>query len=50
MKGDWHIGILLATDAIRGNQHVVGETLFPHNIGMAASHNSENFANLGFWT
>ncbi|CAD8177453.1 unnamed protein product [Paramecium octaurelia] len=40
---------LLGTDAIRGNQHSVGEILFPHNIGLAASNNVENFKNSAKW-
>ncbi|CAD8082812.1 unnamed protein product [Paramecium primaurelia] len=40
---------LLGTDAIRGNQHSVGEILFPHNIGLAASNNVENFRNSAKW-
>ena len=31
--------ILLGTDAIHGNQHVTGTVLFPHNIGLGATHN-----------
>lgn len=38
---------LLGTDAVHGNQHVVGSVLFPHNIGMAATHNASNFYNSG---
>jgi beta-glucosidase len=30
---------LLGTDAVHGNQHVSGTILFPHNIGLACSHN-----------
>jgi beta-glucosidase len=39
----WEISILSGTDAVHGNQHIIGEVLFPHNIGMAATHNKKNF-------
>ncbi|MCC6712129.1 MAG: glycoside hydrolase family 3 C-terminal domain-containing protein [Candidatus Dadabacteria bacterium] len=35
------IPIFIGTDNIHGNQHVVGEVLAPHNIGLAASHDPE---------
>jgi beta-glucosidase len=31
--------LLQGTDAIHGNQHVVGSIIFPHNIGLGATHN-----------
>lgn len=31
--------LLLGTDAIHGDQHVVGSIIFPHNIGLGATHN-----------
>lgn len=46
----YSIKLLLGTDAVHGDQHGVGNVLFPHNIGLSCSHNSDNFANLGFWT
>jgi beta-glucosidase len=30
---------LLGTDAVHGNQHVSGTILFPHNVGLACTHN-----------
>lgn len=42
--------LLLGTDAVHNNQHVVGTILFPHNSGLACSHNSANFFNAGYWT
>jgi len=45
--GNYKIYPLLGTDAVHGNQHVVGQPLFPQNIGMAASHNNQNFKNAG---
>lgn len=44
------IKLLLGTDAVHGDQHVVGNILFPHNIGLSCSHNPGNFENLGYWT
>ena len=41
---------LLGTDAVHGNQHVSGTILFPHNSGLACTHNPENFYNAGYWT
>ena len=46
----WEISIMSGTDAVHGNQHIIGEVLFPHNIGMAATHNKKNFYNAGYWT
>ena len=40
----------LGTDAVHGNQHVSGTILFPHNVGIACSHNPDNFRNAGKWT
>jgi beta-glucosidase len=48
-KGKITIRLLLGTDAVHGNQHVLGTILFPHNIGLAASHNPQNFANAATW-
>ena len=31
--------LLLGTDEVHGNQHVLGSPLFPHNIGLGATHN-----------
>ncbi|NGX49728.1 MAG: Beta-glucosidase BoGH3B [Candidatus Anoxychlamydiales bacterium] len=31
--------LLIGNDAIHGNQHIPGEILFPHNIGLGATHN-----------
>lgn len=41
---------LLGTDAVHGNQHVSGTILFPHNVGLACTHNPSNFKNAGKWT
>lgn len=37
------IKLLLGTDAVHGNQHVLGEVLFPHNIGLASTFNPSHF-------
>jgi beta-glucosidase len=50
INGKYEITMLSGTDAVHGNQHIIGEVLFPHNIGLAASHNTENFENAGYWT
>jgi len=42
--------LLLGTDAVHNNQHVVGTILFPHNTGLACTHNAANFFNQGYWT
>ena len=47
---EYEINPLLGTDAVHGNQHVAGSVLFPHNIGLACSHNPKNFYNAGYWT
>lgn len=31
--------LILGTDEVHGNQHVLGAPLFPHNIGLGATHN-----------
>lgn len=31
--------LLIGNDAVHGNQHMPGEILFPHNIGLGATHN-----------
>ena len=31
-----HLGI----DAVHGHSNIVGATLFPHNVGMGATHNT----------
>ena len=46
----YEIRPFLGTDAVHGNQHVSGTILFPHNSGLACSHNLMNFYNAGKWT
>ena len=49
-KKTYRIKLLLGTDAVHNDQHTVGRVLFPHNIGLSCSHNSDNFYNMGYWT
>ncbi len=42
--------LLLGNDAIHGNQHVVGAILFPHNIGLGATHNPSLVNTIAAWT
>lgn len=39
----YSVGLLLGTDAVHGDQHSVGNVIFPHNIGLSCSHNEGNF-------
>jgi beta-glucosidase len=49
-SGKYKVKFLLGTDAVHGDQHTVGNVLFPHNIGLSCSKNEANFENVGFWT
>ncbi|MGB7978903.1 MAG: glycoside hydrolase family 3 N-terminal domain-containing protein [Chlamydiales bacterium] len=42
--------LLLGTDAVHGNQHVVGSVLFPQNIGLGATHDPNLINLVGAWT
>lgn len=42
--------LLLGNDAVHGNQHVPGAVIFPHNIGMGATHNPSLVGTAGQWT
>lgn len=42
--------LLLGTDAIHGDQHVTGTILFPHNIGLGATHNPALIEKVAYWT
>jgi beta-glucosidase len=46
----YEIKMLLGTDAVHNDQHVSGNILFPHNIGLSCAHNPDHFYNLGKWT
>jgi len=41
---------LIGIDAPNGNQHVLGSVLFPHNIGLSATHDPELFCAAGYFT
>ena len=41
------IPIIYGVDAVHGHQHVVGATIFPHNIGLGATRNPELVHQIG---
>lgn len=45
-----HIRLLLGTDAVHGNQHVANAVIFPHNIGLGATHDPELIKQIAAWT
>ena len=46
----YKIKLLLASDAVHGDQHTLGTILFPHNVGLSCSRNPNHYENMGFWT
>lgn len=48
--GGSKIGLLLGTDAVHGNQHVTNSVLFPHNIGLGATHSAPAVKAGAAWT
>ena len=42
--------MFIANDGVHGDQHVLGNVIFPHNIGLSCTHNEGHFTNMGFWT
>ncbi len=44
------IPLLLGTDAVHGNQHIEGAVIFPHNIGLGATHDEELIQQIATWT
>ena len=44
------IPIMWGTDAVHGVGNVIGATLFPHNIGLGATHNPELLKQIGWAT
>jgi len=48
-KGDY-IPLLWGTDAVHGQNKIVGATIFPHNIGLGASHNPSLLRKIGYAT
>jgi len=49
-NGPTGTNLLLGTDSVHGDQHVTGTILFPHNIGLGATHNPEVVQRIGHWT
>ena len=49
VAGKYKVYPLLGTDAVHGNQHVLDTILFPHNIGLAATHDPECFMATGYF-
>lgn len=41
------VPLLWGTDAVHGHSNIVGATIFPHNIGLGATHNSELIHKIG---
>jgi beta-glucosidase len=39
----YKVKFLFGTDAVHGDQHVLGNILWPHNIGLSCSHNENHF-------
>lgn len=48
--GHLAIPIMWGTDAVHGVGNVIGATLFPHNIGLGATHNPELIRQIGWAT
>lgn len=46
----YRIKLFLGQDAVHGQQHVLGNVIFPHNIGLSMTHNEDHFLNMGYWT
>lgn len=42
-SGKYKVKFLMGTDAVHGDQHTVGNILFPHNIGLSCSRNDAHF-------
>ncbi len=45
-----HIPLLLGTDAVHGDQHVANAVIFPHNIGLGATHDPKLIQEIAAWT
>lgn len=48
--GGQAIPVIWGTDAVHGHGNVIGATLFPHNIGLGATHNPELVREIGHVT
>lgn len=44
------IPLLLGTDAVHGDQHVANAVVFPHNIGLGATHDPKLIQEIAGWT
>jgi len=49
-NGEVKIPVLWGTDAVHGHNNVLGATIFPHNIGLGATRNSELMKQIGYAT
>jgi beta-glucosidase len=47
MEGKPAIPIMWGTDAVHGHNNVIGATLFPHNIGLGATHDPDLIQRIG---
>jgi beta-glucosidase len=47
MEGKPAIPIMWGTDAVHGHNNVIGATLFPHNIGLGATHDPDLIERIG---
>ncbi|MCA1790015.1 MAG: glycoside hydrolase family 3 protein [Thioalkalivibrio sp.] len=48
--GSQAIPIIWGADAVHGHSHITGATIFPHNIGLGATHNPELIRQVGEFT
>jgi len=48
--GNISVPLFLGTDAVHGNQHIAQAVLFPHNIGLGATHDPALIEQIGAWT
>ena len=49
-KAKYKIKFLIGTHATHGDQNSLGNVIFPHNIGLSATHNEAHFTNMAYWT
>jgi beta-glucosidase len=47
IQSETKIPLIFAVDAVHGHSNVTGATLFPHNIGLGATHNSHLLRQIG---
>ena len=50
VNNQYTIGLLLGTDAVHGDQHTAAVMIFPHNIGLGATHDPELVHQIAQWT